>query len=73
MNSNSLRRHPPEFKKVEFRNKVIHKGMIPNLKDTHKYARHIFELIKGIYIDAIEYAGDEFLITNQTRELLKIS
>lgn len=57
--TNSLKKRPPVFELVEFRNKVIHKGIIPVLEETDKYARHIFDLIKNIYIDAVEYCGNE--------------
>lgn len=57
--ANFLKKHPPKFDLVEFRNKVIHKGVIPNLEDTEKYARHIFDLIKTIYVDAVEYCGTD--------------
>lgn len=61
---NTLKKDPLEFKEKEFRNSVIHKGKIPKDGETEKYARHIFDLIKSIYVDTIESVGVEYFRDN---------
>jgi hypothetical protein len=59
--ANTLQKKPPvvDDKKISFRNKVIHKGMIPNAEETEGYAIYIYDAIKQIFCDALEFVGRE--------------
>ncbi|MDD3392224.1 MAG: hypothetical protein PHE54_01640 [Bacilli bacterium] len=43
-----IKKSPPKFEKIEFRNKVIHKGYIPTKIETYDYIKYIYEVINKI-------------------------
>lgn len=59
-------------KHVEFRNKVVHNGYLPNEKEVLDYAEEIYETIKSSYITLLEKHGnmisDYYLETVMERE-----
>jgi hypothetical protein len=40
---------------TEFRNSVVHKGHIPNRKETLTYAKQVFEIVKRVRIELAEH------------------
>jgi hypothetical protein len=57
----------PKF--IEFRNKVVHKGYLPNETETLKYAEEIYRLIRYHYTKLL--ADHEKVITEYTCEVQK--
>ena len=62
----------PEFlldnKYKNFRNKVVHKGYLPNEKEVKEYAEAIYKIIKHYYIELLQNYK-EFIFNQYTKEV----